>query len=361
MTNTIKSLRNSKLTVGFIGGSITDERPGHNWPEAVIGWFTKNFPNVRFTVENAAIGATGSDFAVFRAKRDLIDRGCDLVFIDYAVNDNETQANLRERTREGLIRKLLKVGSIDVVLTYTFCQDMYEKMLNNEVPESISDFELLAEKYQLGSIWMGLYALNEIKSGQMKWEEWLPDGLHPTYRGSYSYSQAVCKFLKDELLEKNYNVETLNNTTETVSLPDPLNPYHWEKAELLHMSEVKFSGPLSIRRSVRLVWADQILETNAIGAKMNFTFFGNGLLLTFDFGYYSSEFRYRIDNGKWQTVSRDRPDWISGSGWLRSELIEDNLDLVNHLIEIEVIHGNQKENRGTNFRLTHIGVIQYAI
>lgn len=351
LKNTLRAMDMGQVTIGFIGGSITDERPGHNWPEAVVAWFVKRFPNVRFIIENAAIGATGSDFAVLRAERDLIARGCDLVFVEYAVNDNETPAEKRIRTREGLLRKLLKNGSIDVILTYTYCQDMYDQMNQGEVPASIEEFERLAEHYQLGSVWMGLYAFEEVKNGQLKWEEWLPDGLHPTYRGSYSYAQSVCKFLEDEFVSS-------PSATNITTLPKPINPNNWEAVELLPFEEIQLKGPWSVRRSVRSTWADQILETNAIGASLQFSFYGNGLILTFDFGRKSSEFRYRIDEGDMQTVHRDRPDWIGDSGWLRSELLTEDLATELHTIEIEVIHGNREGCEGTNFRLTHIGIIK---
>ncbi|MCY9691679.1 hypothetical protein [Paenibacillus alginolyticus] len=60
-------LEQGKLTIGFMGGSITEDgRAAHNWPEPVTRWFVESFPHARITVENAAIGATGSDLAVFR-------------------------------------------------------------------------------------------------------------------------------------------------------------------------------------------------------------------------------------------------------------------------------------------------------
>ncbi|WP_029192644.1 hypothetical protein [Paenibacillus harenae] len=74
----------------------------------MIGWLAEQFPDARISVENAAIGATGSDLAAFRAKRDLIDRGCDLVFVEYAVNDEGTPPEQRGRSREGLIRAKLR-------------------------------------------------------------------------------------------------------------------------------------------------------------------------------------------------------------------------------------------------------------
>jgi hypothetical protein len=116
-----RRLREGALTVGFLGGSITDPRPGYNWPEPIISWFLNRFPGVRLSVENAAIGATGSALAVFRAQRDIIGRHCDLVFVEYAVNDHDVPSEARMRSREGLIRKLLGGEGRDVVLVHTFC------------------------------------------------------------------------------------------------------------------------------------------------------------------------------------------------------------------------------------------------
>lgn len=348
------ALKKGEVVIGFIGGSITDERPGHNWPESVLAWLIDRYPNVRFIIENAAIGATGSDFAVLRVERDLISRGCDIVFIDYAVNDYWTEAERRERTREGLIRKLLNSESApDLVLAYTFNQEMYRDMISEQVPPSIADFEKLAKHYEIGSVWMGLYALNEVKRGFMKWEEWLPDGLHPTHRGSLSYGQSIIHFLEKEL------VQVEETSAGKMSVPTPINHSHWGNIYSFLFSNVQLQGPWSIRRSSRFVWVDQVLETNAIGACLSFTFNGNGLMLNFDFGKNSSEFRYKIDEGEWQTSFRDRPDWVGESGWLRPLLLTDDLESGEHTVKIEVTHGDRVECSGTNFRLTHIGIIKY--
>ena len=99
---------------------------------------------MRFRIENAAIGATGSDFSVFRVQRDLIDRGCDVVFIEYAVNDEEISTAKRYRSREGLIRKLLQGDVRDLILVYTFYDSMIMHMDNDSYPPSIEEFEQLA-------------------------------------------------------------------------------------------------------------------------------------------------------------------------------------------------------------------------
>jgi lysophospholipase L1-like esterase len=354
LVKTIKAIKNKKLTIGFIGGSITDSRNRNRWPESVIAWFTDTFPDVKVIVENAAIGATGSDLAVFRVERDIIERKCDLVFIEFAVNDNEQPTEKRMRTREGLLRKLLILGESDLVLTYTFMMDMYEDMINNRVPPSIKEFEILAEHYNISSVWMGLYALNEVIKGLIRWEEWLPDGLHPESRGSYVYGQSVIRFLEKELLNK--NLEYINEIN--YKIPKPYNINNWEKSYILPLYKVNLKGPWTLRRCTTFQWIDQVLDTSAIGAGLSFSFIGRALVLGFDFGKTSAEFMYKLDDGEWIEVERDRPDWCGDEGWYRITYIGDDFDYKEHKFKLKVIHGNRPECKGTNLRLAMIGVVR---
>jgi hypothetical protein len=348
LTHTWQALRNGSITLGFIGGSITDPRPGHNWPEPVIAWFVETFPKARVSVENAAIGATGSELAVFRANRDLIDRGCDIVFVDYAVNDGGEPREKRERTREGLLRKLLADGKRDVVLAHTFSQDQYTDITNGVVPPTIADFEKLAGHYGIGSVWMGLHAIEEVRKGLIRWEEWLPDGLHPQSRGSLSYGQSVIAFLEKE---------RTRSKPKVAALPPPLNPLNWENTRPLPFAKVSLTGPWTVRRWSKLAWIDQTLSTSSPGARLSFTFKGRGLSLGFDFGKKSSEFRYRIDGAEWQASKRDRPAWCGDEGWFRMSHIADDLPSGNHTFELEVVHGNDANCTGTNFNLALIGIV----
>ncbi len=354
LERTKDAIAKGKLTVGFIGGSITDARSGSNWPEPVAAWLIHKFPNLRIQIENAAIGATGSELAVFRAKRDLIDRGCDLVFVEFAVNDFWEPTERRSRTREGLIRKLLGDGKRDVVIVYTYCQDMYKDMSEGRQPSSIEEFELLAAHYNVGSVWMGLYALEEVKRGGMRWEEWLPDSLHPQSRGSFSYGQSVNAFLERELLQNTPASPILSGD----SLPDPLSQRHWGDTSFIPFDEVKLEGPWLIKRWPYLVWMDQVLSTSAPGAKLSFTFEGRGLSLGFDFGKASSEFKNRMDGGNWEEAVRDRPSWCGEMNWFRVFNAGDDLDSGRHIFELEVIHGNKPECTGSHFNLAFIGIVR---
>lgn len=234
---------------------------------------------------------------------------------------------------------------------------MYEDMINDRVPASVSEFEILAEHYGIGSVWMGLHALNEVKSGWMTWEEWLPDGLHPGYRGSYSYAQSVIKYLEGELLEDQDSSGTLCED----KMPEPFNPENWEMTKLLSFDDVNLKGPWYIRRYSTMTQTDQVLETAAVGAELSFKFEGRGIALGFDFGTYSSEFRYRIDKGDWIEMERERPVWCPDRGWYRISTLTDQLTPGEHEVELIVTHGNTDICKGTNFRLAMIGVIKQTI
>jgi hypothetical protein len=360
LQRTRRALQNGSVTLGFIGGSITDGRVNWNWPEPVIAWFTETFPGVRVQVENAAIGATGSDLAVFRAQRDLINHDCDLIFIEFAVNDSGSPTQQRQCAREGLLRKLLANKGRDIVLVYTYMQSMYADMIAGRIPASIAEFEELAQHYQVGSVWMALHALQEVMSGKMRWEEWLPDGLHPQYRGSLSYAQSVIAFLEKDIYTQPGSPEIPAGT----NLPVPLDVHNWENAYILPFSQVKLDGPWTIRRWNRLAWIDQVLYTAAVGTKLSFSFQGCGLCLGFDFGKASAEFRFRLDGGDWKLSGMERPEWCGLEGWYRLFIVAEDLSSGNHTFELEVIHGNPDGDTtkaslytGTNFNLGLIGVI----
>ncbi|MCL6446260.1 MAG: hypothetical protein K6T83_22910, partial [Alicyclobacillus sp.] len=177
-----------------------------------------------------------------------------------------------------------------------------------------------------------------------------------------SYAHSVIRLL-DEALPADGTVsqsfENLTTSSPAFTLPKPFNRRHWGNAHCLSFDEVTLHGPWTIRRSVRNVWLDQILETSAVGAKLRFGFTGNVVALTFDFGKASSEFTYQLDGGEVVSVERDRPDWCGDSGWLRTHLLAEDLPDGRHEVEITVTHGNKPGCRGTHFSLGLIGIVQY--
>jgi lysophospholipase L1-like esterase len=353
LERTRAALARGQLTVGFLGGSITDPSTFSRWPEPLLGWLSATFPEVRLTAENAALGATGSDLAAIRAQSAIVARGCDLVFVEYAVNDLGTPAALRARTREGLLRQLLLPAACDVVLVYTYGPDMQADMLAGTVPASIADFELLAEHYGLSSVWVGLHSLREVQRGLMTWEDWLPDGLHPEARGSLSYAQAVRAFLSEAVAGPGRGP-----AAPRPALPAALVPGAWDRVRLLPFAAVRWSGPWFVQRWQTCRGLEQVLLSTGPGARLRLEFTGRGLVLGFDFGKTSGEFRHRLDGGAWETTKRDCPAWAGAAGWLRPVVISDGLTPGPHQFELETLPGSLAEVRGTRTAIGFFGVIE---
>jgi hypothetical protein len=353
LMHTRSALARREITVGFLGGSITASKTGTRWPEPFLAWLVDAHPGVRLTVENAALGATGSDLAVFRVQSEIIDRACDLVFVEYAVNDFDQPTARRNRTREGLLRQLA-AAPCDVVLVYTFRAEMLPDMEAGRVPPSIAEFETLADHYGLTSIWMGLHSLREVQRGLLTWPEWLPDGLHPEQRGSLSYAQSVIATLAPALSRE----DTCAPATRAPALPPLLTPGAWQRAGFVPFRSVHLHGPWSVRRWHTCLGMDRALHSTAPGAGLSFDFEGRGLVLGFDFGRMSGEVRYRVDGGAWGTTQRERAPWVGDSGWFRPEVIAEDLPAGRHRFELETISAVHVGGIAATTTIAFFGVLQ---
>jgi lysophospholipase L1-like esterase len=338
-----KAIQTKKVKMGFIGGSITEAHRESNWPYFINNWFVRTFPEVRYVWENAAIGGTGSLSGVMRAQQDLIDTRCDLVFVEYAVNDEAGEKTMR--TREGLVRKLLEEHR-DVVFVYTYSQGMYADMSEGKIPPSIAELELLAEHYSIPSVWMGLYAYNELKAGRMTWDAWLPDGLHPQYLGSSIYAEILVKYLENELVSSDVSPIPYGK-----NLPAPCNKNHFQNIYEIPFDSIDLKGPWSQMREVKLPWYRTALVTAADGAKLSLEFEGRVLCAMLNFGKMSGVLKYRIDNGQWQEFVGERCSWVPDKDWCKPVLFTDDLDNGSHHFELKVTHGNREECKGTNCKI----------
>ena len=339
------------VTIGFIGGSITDPRGRERWSEYVTSWFISEYPDVIVDVENAAIGATGSNYAVFRAQRDLIDRGCDIIFIEYAVNDGGAETAVRNASREGLIRKLANNTEADLVITYTYAGDFLQDMLAGKFPATITEFEELADYYGISSVFMSSYALDCVKRGVLRWEEWLPDGLHPAHVGSRFYSEPVCALLERMLEAKCEN--------ETVWPIEPLYADNWEFAECLPLEKLERNGYWRLYRCLDRPLVDRVLSSTCYGSSLKGSFEGTGVVLTVSFGKMSTDFRWRVDGGEWHRSDDRRTEWMDDYTWLKTNLLVKGLENGSHTLEIEVLPPEYGPYcKGCTFELVLVGVLK---
>ena len=343
--HTAEAIRRGHITIGFIGGSITEPvTDGRRWSAKVTDWFVAEFPGLIVDEENIAKGATGSLNAILRVEDEILAYHCDLVFVETAVNDDPF---VWGACREGLLRKLMKNDACDVVLTYTYNQPMYDTMLAGNLPPTILDWEELAEHYQISSVHMARYTFDLVMDGFLRWDEWLPDTLHPDHAGSRLYAEPVCRLLRREI-----------DTAQPVSIPlsAPIHADNWENVHLLPLNQVERIGAWRQVHEFRQPSIHHMLCTSSMTSSLRFEFDGTGVLLHRLRGSLFAAYKIRIDGGEWIVRNDPLPDWgINAVDWICPDLPVSGLPAGHHVAEIAPIFA--VGGRATRFHLGMIGII----
>ena len=241
------------VKIAFLGGSIT--RAGNGYRDQVLNWFKNQYPANQFEEIMAAVSGTGSDFGACRVKQQVIDHRPDLVFIEFAVNDNRMLMQLVRETMEGIVRQIWKSNkSTDICFIYTFAAENLPLLQKRIFPPSVSAMETIASQYNIPSIHMGLAVINEIEKGKLlmsgKKDEQssIPlfsiDGVHPLPEtGHKIYTQVLSKNL---LLLKD------NATPEKHRLPPVVENKNWSDAGMISFNKhgTRFKGEWHLTDSV---------------------------------------------------------------------------------------------------------------
>ncbi len=346
-----QAMKAKNVTIGFIGGSITDQRSRDHWADMLVYELCSAYPDVSFHVVNVAIGATDSLHALFRVEQDLCGSGCDLVFVEFAVNDLGMEKGLRNRVREGLVRKLMRTGC-DVAFAYTYERSMLKDMLASRLPDSIGDFEAIGEYYGIPGVFMGSYALDCVKRGRLRYEEWLPDGLHPSYSGSRFYAAPVLELLKEEL--RRAGEETVKQAGE---MPAPMFDGEYDRAWILPFDKMARRGYWFEQQPLVLPLIRRTLSSFAPGSSLEFDFVGSGFVVMVDYGNCAADFNYRIDGGDLKCSDFPKKAWIQ-SGWgVMKYVVEDHLSYGTHRVELELCLKPDGEAEGCNLDICYVGIL----
>lgn len=346
LRHTVEAIKRGKITIGFVGGSITEPANGTRWSDKTADWFVLNYPEVSVNVENAAKGATGSLSAVFRIEEDINACGCDLVLVETAVNDGPDAWGA---CREGILRKLLKDDRCDVIVTYTYSSGFYEDMLAGRIPRSMIDWEELVEHYDLPRVYMSRYAFDLMLGGYVRWEEWLPDGLHPGHAGSRLYAEPVTELIGCEL--------DCPRAAEPFALPEPLHADCWEDAQALPFDSFKRVGAWRMVRERRIPSVRYIMFTTSMSSSLEFEFEGTGLVVHTMVNSWHAGYTLSVDGGEPVNMAKPLPEWgVNATDWVREDVPVKGLPFRKHKAVLKPVFCPGA--KGANFELCAVGVIR---
>ena len=253
--------------VAFIGGSITQM---NGYRPMVSEWLQQRFSKTNFEFINAGISSTCSHTGAFRLNDHILSKGrVDLLFVEFAVNDDQDAQHTRNgciQGMEGIIRQVKsKQPLCDVVVTHFVNPRMLKQIQSGETPLSIEAHEDVLKHYRVSSLYLAREVSDRIEAGSLTWNKY--GGTHPKPAGN-----AVATELVRTLLSHAWAKPLPANAEKIAQLLPikPIDPTSFFNGRFLSPSLVKHSEG----------WKWHVPDWKTIPGSFRNTFAGIKLLCT---------------------------------------------------------------------------------
>ena len=199
-----------ELTIGFIGGSITQGVGASNsnkcYAKLVYDWWCDTFPQATFHYVNAGIGGTTSQFGCARVQPDLLDSKPDFVVVEFSVNDDAT--SFFAETYESLVRMILLANPDAAVMVLNMVQynsGANAQMIHNEV----------AKHYDLPAVSMKDSIYREIILKHLEATDVTVDMIHPNDTG-HAYGAEIVTYFLGKVKDGTYHSDKAATLAEPI-------------------------------------------------------------------------------------------------------------------------------------------------
>jgi acyl-CoA thioesterase I len=300
------------------------------------------------TAVNAGVGGTDSAFGAFRLGRDVFGVfDPDLLFIEFAVNDDTLPVRQRLRGIEGIVRQARsRPAPPDLCLLYAATRDDLRRFSMNQLPENVLLYEELAAHYDLPSVWMAMPTLRAITQGQARWEDFFVDDVHPNDRGFAQYTNTIHNALS-HLLRDDPVVR------RAITLPEPLLADPLQYASLVDVSSLRHPRTWQqqlMQRGSGWDLFDQLLVCDDPDAPLDCELAGRSVGVVLQTGPDTGDLLFSIDGGPerrldaFDEFSRDltRP---------RPLILADDLSAGSHRVRLRVAPDIPSGSTGRTARL----------
>lgn len=343
--NKIKS--GEDITIAFLGGSITQ---GCNatinekcYVELTTRWFKNKFNNVNVQCINAGVGATGSLIGVHRAENQVISKNPDIVFVDAAVNDNNS--DVCKISYESEIRRLLSSPSYPAVV---------EVFMTMEDGVNYQEQQIkIGRHYNLPMISFRNAACEIIEKQNLKWSDLLTDQVHPNDDGHKIIADLLINFLEDVYLNDYKHGQEIEITDTTLE-KECLFGDRYINGEILNNKNIK---PLEILGFKEYPEGFQVFQDGwkfesgkDENGKLIFELECKNLILLYKKIISENAGKFKVKVNQKEIVL----DTYFKDGWgdcTVTEILEESDEIKKYRIEIET----EKENRKTE--ITILGIL----
>jgi hypothetical protein len=266
LPNFFKKLKAGReVTIAWLGGSIT--QAGNGYREQSTAWLQKQYPGAKISAINAGVGGTGSDLAAFRLGKQILAFHPDIVFVEFAVNDKNTDTARIHETMEGIVRQIWEHNTAtDICFVYTMTAEMAPALTEGRLPPAARAMEDIAQYYRIPSIDMCLEVVALASAGKLVFKGrqdeypgqlvFSADNVHPyPETGHKLYTEAIARSLQQMARDPENNVIA----------HDPGKPFtrnRFGQAQMLGADLLRRTGP----------WATVVHEKDGAGVLTPGTF-----------------------------------------------------------------------------------------
>lgn len=231
--------KTGKGHVAFIGGSITEM---NGYRPMVCANLQKRFPGTAFTFTDAGIASTCSTTGAFRLQDQVLAKGpVDLIFVEFAVNDDQDAHHARReciRGLEGILRHVRTHNpAADLVVTHFVNEGMLETFKKGEEPLSSRSHNEVLERHQVSGIGLNREIAARIQGGTLTWKQF--GGVHPGPDGN-----RICANMIERLLDRAWAAPGAAPKPHAVQAP--LDPNSYDRGRFVDPAEAKIAGGWTI-------------------------------------------------------------------------------------------------------------------
>lgn len=200
MIHTIqKAMRGEDVTIAYIGGSITEGASATTHAKSYAYTFYNMFKerfgknggsNVHYV--NAGMSGTPSYLGVIRYSRDVAPSNPDIVFVEFAVNDNddETKGNAYESLVRNILNSPQKPACMLIFSVFKPDWNLQDRMIP------------VGKQYNLPMVSIKNAVVPAVNSGQITSNQfWAGDGWHPVDYGHKLMADSIM-YCVDQMLAK---------------------------------------------------------------------------------------------------------------------------------------------------------------
>ena len=286
----------TKIT--FFGGSITEgagaSKPENCYRELAMRQLRQDFPGAVLAENNSAIGGTGSWLGAFRTTGDALYGGTALVFVEFAVNDGGDPEQQVYASMEGIVRQIIaRDPSTDVVFLYTLVKNHMDAYKQGKLPDRVAWHEKIAAHYGIPSVNLGQYAAEKILKGELTFDEFAKDGVHPTDRGYAIYMEALRPFLSR-------CVAARHDRPVPHAMPKPFGPAPMEHAQCVSYQLAKLDDGWKIGQPSPVDRFMHVLQCDRPGAALTLRFQGRQVGYFDAIGPDSCDYEFSLDGEPWK-------------------------------------------------------------